>query len=407
MEQIEIPILIPHSQIVPNPKQPREVFDPEGLNELKNAIIAFGQKTPLWVVPFSDPENPETKFMIIAGERRWTAIGMIGLPRVKVIVFENLTEAEILRLSIIENCCRVDLTLIEKIRAIRRLSKELGDTSESIAKSFGWKASTVESYLKVGLNVGDPVLQLLDEKLPDEQRLRFPAVIYLAGVKTEEHPALAEKLRGVSSPPKIRMIVSEHLAAADPHHDVHKAGHTFKSLKSTTLKAHSELGFVAARTGETFSRIMKSRTLQERASLVLCLQELAWLALDIANNIMGTDNLQMQEPKLRRPEKIENSAPPAEGKTGLPAAPIAGTLQAAAAPAAAVPEHAAGTAAGSNGYDNESAVDQVMKDPKIAELVAMLRRRNPEEGKGHRLPAKERRKFSRAGKDRRFVRPEK
>ena len=122
---------IKHDSIYPNPDQPRQFFHPDRLNELAQSIKENGLIEPIVVV-----KKPEG-FMIVAGERRWRACGIIEMEDVPVSVIEA-SEQTIAELALVENLQREDLNEIEEAQAYQRLM-ELGLTKENIATKMGMK----------------------------------------------------------------------------------------------------------------------------------------------------------------------------------------------------------------------------------------------------------------------------
>lgn len=102
------------NKVEPNKEQPRKNFDEDALLELSESIKQFGVLQPLLVVDRKD------YYEIIAGERRWRAAKMAGLKKVPVII-KDLTEQEIVEISLIENIQRENLNPIEEAIAYKRL----------------------------------------------------------------------------------------------------------------------------------------------------------------------------------------------------------------------------------------------------------------------------------------------
>src|SRR6185437_867206 len=112
-------------KIVPNPDQPRRHFDQEALHELANSIHEFGLLKPI-VVSKIDRETHsgiEVEYQIIAGERRFMAAKLLGLPRVPAIIRNVNLEREMLEPGVIENIQRENLNPIEMARAFQRLQE--------------------------------------------------------------------------------------------------------------------------------------------------------------------------------------------------------------------------------------------------------------------------------------------
>ena len=125
-------------QIVPNPRQPRQVFDEEGLTALAESINTAGLMQPIMVRHSSDPEQ----FEIIAGERRWRAAQLAGLQQIPAILREldDKTSAE---WALIENLQREDLNPIDRAEAFDRLVVDFGVTHTDIATQLGIDRSSV------------------------------------------------------------------------------------------------------------------------------------------------------------------------------------------------------------------------------------------------------------------------
>jgi ParB family transcriptional regulator, chromosome partitioning protein len=133
---------LPIEVIEPNPMQPRTVFDPGGLEELTNSIRANGIIQPLIV------RRNGSRFQIVAGERRWRAAQKAGLREVPVVV-QDVEQAKLLELALIENIQREDLGPMEIAHAFERLAEELGLSQEQIAQRTGKDRASVANYLRL------------------------------------------------------------------------------------------------------------------------------------------------------------------------------------------------------------------------------------------------------------------
>ena len=109
--------LVNITKVEPNREQPRKNFDEDALDELAESIKQFGLLQPILV------QDKSTYYEIIAGERRWRAAKKAGLKEIPVII-KNLTEQEIVEISLIENIQREDLNQIEEAQAYKRLLTE-------------------------------------------------------------------------------------------------------------------------------------------------------------------------------------------------------------------------------------------------------------------------------------------
>lgn len=114
----------------PNPLQPRGLISPESLTELVNSVREQGIIEPLIVA------KTPAGYQIIAGERRWRAAKILGLPKVPVVVKET-TPQGMLEMSIVENVQREDLNPIERAQAYKRLIDDFGLSVTEVAKRVG------------------------------------------------------------------------------------------------------------------------------------------------------------------------------------------------------------------------------------------------------------------------------
>jgi ParB family transcriptional regulator, chromosome partitioning protein len=155
---------LPVSKLQPNPKQPRQFFDDDALNELADSIKRHGILLPLVVTAQGDG------YHIIAGERRWRAAKLAKLTLVPAIV-RTLEEIEQLEIALIENVQRVDLSPLEQAVSIERLHDQFNVSYEEIAKRLGKAASTVNNTVRL-LNLPPPAQQALREMKISEGHAR-------------------------------------------------------------------------------------------------------------------------------------------------------------------------------------------------------------------------------------------
>jgi ParB family transcriptional regulator, chromosome partitioning protein len=146
---------VPVDQIDPNPLQARTVFQTERLQELSQSIKVNGVIQPLVV------RKRGGRYQLVAGERRWRAAKMSGLTRVPAIV-QEISDEQLLEVTLIENIQREDLTAIEVARAFDRLVKELNLSHEEIASRTGKDRTTITNTLRLLRLPGD-IQQLLSE----------------------------------------------------------------------------------------------------------------------------------------------------------------------------------------------------------------------------------------------------
>ncbi|SDM02410.1 chromosome partitioning protein, ParB family [Corynebacterium mycetoides] len=133
---------IPVGQILPNPKQPRQVFDEDELAELVHSIKEFGLLQPIVV-----RETPEG-FELIMGERRWRASSKAGLKHIPAIVRET-NDADMLRDALLENIHRVQLNPLEEAAAYQQLLEEFGVTQEQLADRLGRSRPRITNSIRL------------------------------------------------------------------------------------------------------------------------------------------------------------------------------------------------------------------------------------------------------------------
>lgn len=129
--------------IVPNPFQPREVFNEAAIDDLAASIREKGLLQPLLVRP-----APNGGYQLIAGERRFRAAQRAGLERVPISVREA-DDVETLELALIENLQRENLNPVEEARAFKRLGDEFRLSQEDIAARVGKSRSAVTNSLRL------------------------------------------------------------------------------------------------------------------------------------------------------------------------------------------------------------------------------------------------------------------
>lgn len=173
--------------IVPNPRQPRSVFDQEALQELAESIRELGLIQPLIVQQVAgDDITQPTRYQLITGERRWRAARLAGLQHVDVIVKEA-TPQEMLELALVENIQRADLNPLEEANAYNQLAEEFGLTQERIAERVGRSRVSVTNTMRL-LRLPDAVREALLHDQITEGHAR--ALLMLDG---EEEQLLALK----------------------------------------------------------------------------------------------------------------------------------------------------------------------------------------------------------------------
>lgn len=131
------------AKIVPNPYQPRKVFEPEALKELADSISEHGVIQPLVVT------KTPTGYELVVGERRFRASQLAGLEKVPAIVKEAMVDQTKLEVALIENIQRQELNPIEEAQAYERLMKTFNLTQEQVAKKVGKSRPAVANTVRL------------------------------------------------------------------------------------------------------------------------------------------------------------------------------------------------------------------------------------------------------------------
>ena len=147
------------SEIIPNRYQPRKNFDEESLKELSNSIKERGVIQPI-IVRKSKIEN--TKYEIIAGERRWLAARKAGLHNIPVII-TDVDDLKSLEFAIVENVQRHDLNPLEEALGYKRLIDEFSYDQEKVSRFIGKSRSYITNSLRL-LSLPEEVLNFIKSK---------------------------------------------------------------------------------------------------------------------------------------------------------------------------------------------------------------------------------------------------
>ena len=146
------------SDLYPNKFQPRKIFDEDSLNDLEKSIKERGIIQPIIV----RKSNEESKYEIIAGERRWLAAQKAGLHEVPVVVTEA-DDLKSLEFAIVENVQRNDLNPLEEAQGYQRLINDFSYDQEKVSKFIGKSRSYITNCLRI-LTLPSDVLNLIETK---------------------------------------------------------------------------------------------------------------------------------------------------------------------------------------------------------------------------------------------------
>lgn len=144
-------------KVEPNREQPRKNFDEDALLELSESLKQYGVLQPLLV------QDKKDYYEIIAGERRWRAAKLAGLKEIPVII-KNLTEQEIVEISLIENIQRENLNPIEEALAYKRLLNEFNLKQDEVAERVSKSRTAVTNSMRL-LKLDERVQQMVIDDL--------------------------------------------------------------------------------------------------------------------------------------------------------------------------------------------------------------------------------------------------
>ena len=202
---------LPIEHLVPNLNQPRKDFSTDELNSLASSIEETGIIQPILVRKNNDI------YEIVAGERRWRAAQIAKIHEVPVLIKE-LTDEEVVKISIIENIQRVDLNPIEEANSYKQLIQDFGYTQEKVSASLGKSRSYIANSLRL-LSLPESIIIFLNEGKLTSGHARA-----LVGVKNSEFLA--------------RKIIKESLSVRDIENIVKKGLSQSENIikKDTLLK---------------------------------------------------------------------------------------------------------------------------------------------------------------------------
>ena len=157
------------TKVEPNREQPRKNFDEDSLLELSESLKQYGVLQPLLV------QDKKDYFEIIAGERRWRAAKMAGLKEIPVII-KNLTDEEMVEISLIENIQRENLNPIEEAMAFKRLLNEFHLKQDEVAERVSKSRTAVTNSIRL-LKLDERVQQMVVDDLISTGHARALLVI--------------------------------------------------------------------------------------------------------------------------------------------------------------------------------------------------------------------------------------
>jgi len=176
MEKINDIVMIDVERIIPNPYQPRQIFDDQSLEDLATSIKQYGILQPITV------RKNEDQFELIMGERRFRAAQLVDLTSIPAIVLEvgNQDSAVV---ALIENLQRVDLTFIEEAESYKKLIELHGITQSELSKKVGKSQSTISNKMRI-LKLENHILDTFKQSSLSERHAR--SLLRLGDLKEQE-----------------------------------------------------------------------------------------------------------------------------------------------------------------------------------------------------------------------------
>ncbi len=167
---------VPIESIVPNPYQPRKVFNADHLRELADSIKEHGVIQPLVV------NQTANGYELVVGERRFRASQLAGLKKVPVIIKSGMQDQTKLEVALIENIQRQELNPIEEAMAYEKLMKSFGMTQEQVAQKVGKSRPAIANTVRL-LNLPAEIQRAIVEGQISEGHAR--AILGLSGTERQ------------------------------------------------------------------------------------------------------------------------------------------------------------------------------------------------------------------------------
>lgn len=226
-------------KVEPNREQPRKNFDEDALLELSESVKQYGVLQPLLV------QDKKDYYEIIAGERRWRAAKLAGLKEVPVII-KNLTDQEIVEISLIENIQRENLNPIEEALAYKRLLNEFNLKQDEVAERVSKSRTAVTNSMRL-LKLDERVQQMVIDDListgharallaisDNEKQYSLAQQIFDEKLSVRETEKLVKKLQN-QKPEKPKQPVDDNMSVF--YEDIEQK---LKSIMGTKVAVHNK-----------------------------------------------------------------------------------------------------------------------------------------------------------------------
>jgi len=210
------PAELPLSAIDSNPYQPRAEISAESLKSLVESIKEHGVVEPVLVRPIAGD-----RYQLVAGQRRLAAARQVGLATIPAVV-QDLTDEQVLVLSLVENLQREDLSPVDEARAFQLLTSQFNFTHDGIARAVGRGRSYISNSLRL-LGLGKAAVAAIAERritrgqgvallsMPAKERTRALAQALAGNLTVREIEQLARRSRAKSPKDAAKTVEDPHI----------------------------------------------------------------------------------------------------------------------------------------------------------------------------------------------------
>jgi ParB/RepB/Spo0J family partition protein len=273
IEKLGEVILVPRFSIRPFPDQPRKYFDQRKLAELASSIRAVGQKVPGFVKEISGNGCPQ-KYELVDGQRRWHALAMAGIDKMKVIVTDVKDVEEQFLFSVVANFGRAEHGPLEIANAIQRFRNN-GMTVTQVAEVFARSDAWVYQHLKV-LQLDPEVQKMMSQEIPEDCRLLFSVALMLADVPMDLQKKIADTIVG----DKLKLIQARSLIRRRAEKMGFKVGSPdrsprkdYQNLRSFIGRIRRELEIFDEMPQNFFDKMFQFRDDEDHAKVLASMQK--------------------------------------------------------------------------------------------------------------------------------------
>lgn len=227
MEKINEIVMLGIDTIVPNPYQPRQIFDDSSLEDLANSIKQYGILQPITV-----RKNEDDVHELIMGERRFRAAQLVNLKHIPAIIIEvgNQDSAVV---ALIENLQRVDLSFIEEAESYKKLIELHGLTQNELSEKIGKSQSTISNKMRI-LKLDDHVLDRFKQSTLSERHAR---ALLRIGDLTEQEKILDKVIQSRLNVKETEKLVESKLMKYKKKHQKSTFKVNYRIYHNTIKKA--------------------------------------------------------------------------------------------------------------------------------------------------------------------------